>query len=441
MSSGKHLCNYKLVCDTKQINDYLAQYPLENISDINYIEELLNCQYDLSEYKTSLEQHVVNTSNYNDFKDFISVLKQFTGIVKLENLSWNNYNSFLSQADRKNTFYYDLVAIGYSHFSYSQLNGVSNFIPSEEGEKTDFVEHICSVILNYISTTNIFIKLVDDSGLSNSGFYRDVCRALIVLNCKFTEIKILPRIKKIENILGIRFSQWEAAFDDLPVVNISDSDLFSLLPLEVLTEIQTVPNSKLYDYCKSRINSYLDTKDTSAWKSAINNDLNSYEIQSGLLISYQWPSRAYEAVKAYLKEKAENKQMPTDIEKWHRFIGVLKDSGHDLTQLIYDIYGIFLKSSIDVISFKFWISFFDEYIFKKEGPKKDTLRCIFPVNLLDDAECLKWMIDNSKTVLVVYNTAGIQQSDFYKALVERATGENANLAARRLARRMNFLRD
>ena len=104
-----------------------------------------------------------------------------------------------------------------------------------------------------------------------------------------------------------------------------------------------------------------------------------------------------------------------------------------------DIYGIFLKSSIDAPSFKFWISFFDEYIFKKEGPKKDTLRCIFPVILLDDGECLKWMNDHSRTISTIYDAAEIQQSDFYRALMERATGESVNPAARRLAVRMNFL--
>lgn len=439
MSSGKCLCNYKVVCDTKEINEHLIQYPTENISDINYIKELLKCCYDLSEYKDFLEKHVVNTTNYDDFKGFIGVLKQFSGVVKLENLSWNTYYTFLSQVNKQENFYYDLVAIGYSHFSYSQLNGLSNFIPLDEGERNNLVKSVCSVILNYVSSTNIFMKLVDDSGLSSSEFYKKVCQTLIILNCKFTEIKILPRIERIGYILGIRFNQWEAAFDDLPVSDISDSDISSLLPLEVLKEIQSASHSKLHDHCKRRIKSYLDTKDTRSWKSIINNDLNTYEIQVGLLISYQWPSRAYEAVKAYLKEKAENKQTPTDIEKWHNFIGVLKKSGHELAQLVCDVYGIFLKSNIDAPSFKFWISFFDEYIFKKEGPKKDTLRCIFPVNLLDDAECLKWMYDHWRTVLNIYHTAGEQQSDFRKALVERATGEHFNPVAKRLAVLMKFL--
>ena len=439
MSSGKRLCNYKLVCDTKQINDYLAQYPLENISDINYIKELLNCQYDLSKYKTFLEQHVVNTTSYDNFKGFIGVLKQFPGVVKLENLTWGTYTSIFSQADKQNNFYYDLVAIGYSHFSYSQLNGLGNFLSSNEEEQKSIVELVRSVILTYISSAGLFMQLVDDSGLSNSEFYKAICHALIASKCKFTEIRILPLIKKIEDVLGIRFNHWEAAFGDLPVADISDDAIISSLPIDVLKEIQTVPNSKLYDHCKSRIKSYLDTKDTGSWKSVINNDLNTYDIQVGLLISYQWPSRAYEAVKAYLKEKAENKQTPTDIEKWHNFIGVLKQSGHELAQLVCDIYGIFLKSSIDVTSFKFWISFFDEYIFKKEDPEKDTLRCIFPVNLLDDAECLKWIYDHWSTVLNIYHAAGEQQSDFRKALVERATGEYFNPVAKRLAVLMKFL--
>lgn len=439
MSSGKHLCNYKLVCDTKQINDYLAQYPLENISDINYIKELLKCQYDLSEYKTFLEQQVVNTTSYDSFKGFIGVLKQFPGVVKLENLAWGTYASIFSQADKQNNFYYDLVAIGYSHFSYSQLNGLGNFLSSNEEEQKRLIEPVRSVILDYISSAGLFMQLVDDSGLGNSEFYKAICHALIASNCKITEIRILPHLKMIEDVLGIQFNQWEAAFNDLPVADISDDAIISSLPIDVLKEIQTVPNSKLYDHCKSRIKSYLDTKDTGSWKSVINNDLNTYDIQVGLLISYQWPSRAYEAVKAYLKEKAENRQTPTDIEKWHNFIGVLKKSGHELAQLVCDIYGIFLKSSIDAPSFKFWISFFDEYIFKKEGPKKDTLRCIFPVILLDDGECLKWMNDHSRTISTIYDAAEIQQSDFYRALMERATGDNVNPAAKRLAVRMNFL--
>lgn len=439
MSSGKHLCNYKLVCDTKQINDYLAQYPLENISDINYIKELLKCQYDLSEYKTFLERNVVNTTSYDSFKGFIGVLKQFPDVVKLENLAWSTYTSIFSQVDKKNDFYYDLAAIGYSHFSYSQLNGLGNFLSSNEEERKRLIEPIRSVILTYISSAGLFMQLVDDSGLGNSEFYKAICHAMIASKCKITEIRILPRLKMIEDTLGIQFNQWEAAFDDLPVADISDDAILSSLPIDVLKEIQTVPNSKLYDHCKSRIKSYLDTKDTGSWKSVINNDLNNYDIQVGLLISYQWPSRAYEAVKAYLKEKAENKQTPTDIEKWHNFIGVLKKSGHELAQLVCDVYGIFLKSGIDAPAFKFWISFFDEYIFKKEGPKKDTLRCIFPVILLDDEECLKWMNDHSQTISTIYDAAEIQQNDFYRALMERATGEDVNPATRRLAVRMNFL--
>lgn len=439
MSSGKHLCNYKLVCDTKQINDYLAQYPLENISDINYIKELLKCQYDLSEYKTFLERNVVNTTSYDSFKGFIGVLKQFPDVVKLENLAWSTYTSIFSQVDKKNDFYYDLAAIGYSHFSYSQLNGLGNFLSSNEEERKRLIEPIRSVILTYISSAGLFMQLVDDSGLGNSEFYKAICYAMIASKCKITEIRILPRLKMIEDTLGIQFNQWEAAFDDLPVADISDDAILSSLPIDVLKEIQTVPNSKLYDHCKSRIKSYLDTKDTGSWKSVINNDLNNYDIQVGLLISYQWPSRAYEAVKAYLKEKAENKQTPTDIEKWHNFIGVLKKSGHELAQLVCDVYGIFLKSGIDAPAFKFWISFFDEYIFKKEGPKKDTLRCIFPVILLDDEECLKWMNDHSQTISTIYDAAEIQQNDFYRALMERATGEDVNPATRRLAVRMNFL--
>ena len=439
MSSGKCLYNYKVVCDTKQINEHLIQYPIENINDINYIQELLKCQYDLSEYRAFLEKHVVNTTNYDDFKGFIGVLKQFPGVVKLENLAWATYASIFSQVDKQNAFYYDLVAIGYSHFSYSQLNGLGNFLSSNEEEQKCLIEPVRSVILRYISSAGLFIQLMDDSGLGNSEFYKAICHALIASKRKFTEIRILPHLKMIEDTLGIQFNQWEAAFDDLPVADISDDAIISSLPIDVLKEIQTVPNSKLYDHCKSRIKSYLDTKDTGSWKSVINNDLNNYDIQVGLLISYQWPSRAYEAVKAYLKEKAENKQTPTDIEKWHNFIGVLKKSGHELAQLVCDIYGIFLKSSIDAPSFKFWISFFDEYIFKKEGPKKDTLRCIFPVILLDDEECLKWMNDHSKTISTIYDAAEIQQNDFYRALMERATGENVNPAARRLAVRMNFL--
>lgn len=439
MSSGKCLYNYKVVCDTKQINEHLIQYPIENINDINYIQELLKCQYDLSEYRAFLEQHVVNTTNYDDFKGFIGVLKQFPGVVKLENLAWATYASIFSQVDKQNAFYYDLVAIGYSHFSYSQLNGLGNFLSSNEEEQKRLIEPVRSVILRYISSAGLFIQLMDDLGLGNSEFYKAICHALIASKCKFTEIRILPHLKMIEDTLGIQFNQWEAAFDDLPVADISDDAILSSLPIDVLKEIQTVPNSKLYDHCKSRIKSYLDTKDTGSWKSVINNDLNNYDIQVGLLISYQWPSRAYEAVKAYLKEKAENKQTPTDIEKWHNFIGVLKKSGHELAQLVCDVYGIFLKSSIDAPAFKFWISFFDEYIFKKEGPKKDTLRCIFPVILLDDEECLKWMNDHSQTISTIYDAAEIQQNDFYRALMERATGEDVNPAARRLAVRMNFL--
>lgn len=439
MSSGKHLCNYELVCDTKQINDYLAQYPLEDINDVNYIKELLNCQYDLSEYKTFLEKYVVTTTRYDDFKGFIGVLKQFPGIIQLENLLWSTYASFLTQSDKQENFYCDLVAIGFSYFSCGQLNGVSNFLPSDEEEKADFIKNVCSIILNYISPTNLFMRLVDDSGLSSSEFYKNICHAMIVSNCKFTEIKILPDINKIEEVLGIHFNQWEGAFDDLPVAGIGDNTISSLLPFTVLKEMQRVPDSMLYNQCKIRIKRYLDTKDTNAWKSVINNGLDVYEIQVGLLISYQWPSRAYEAVKAYLKEKAETKQTPMDIEKWRSFIGVLKDSNHDLTQLVCDIYDIFLRSGIDVQAFKFWMPFFDEYIFKDKHLKKDTLRCIFPVILLDNAECLRWMNDHSETVSAIYNAAGTQQSDFYRALMERATGENANPAARRLAVRLKFL--
>ena len=44
--------------------------------------------------------------------------------------------------------------------------------------------------------------------------------------------------------------------------------------------------------------------------------------------------------------------------------------------------------------------------------------------------------DHSRTISTIYDAAEIQQSDFYRALMERATG---NPAARRLAVRMNFL--
>ena len=49
------------------------------------------------------------------------------------------------------------------------------------------------------------------------------------------------------------------------------------------------------------------------------------------------------------------------------------------------------------------------------------------------------MNDHSRTISTIYDAAEIQQSDFYRALMERATGESVNPAARRLAVRMNFL--
>mgnify|MGYP006876001197 FL=1 len=114
----------------------------------------------MSEYKTFLEQNVVNTTSYDSFKGFIGVLKQFPGVVKLENLAWSTYTSIFSQADKQNDFYYDLVAIGYSHFSYSQLNGLGNFLSSNEEEQKRLIESVRSVISDYISSAGLFMQLV-----------------------------------------------------------------------------------------------------------------------------------------------------------------------------------------------------------------------------------------------------------------------------------------
>jgi len=287
---------YKLICDTNSLNDYLCtiEGPID-MDAIEYIPYLKERKYTFDKFEKHIKELIDKDKNYLDntaifYKRLKEVIKNKP--IKDNPLTDSNIYSLFTSTDKKNPFYYDLVAMRIAKFGAFSNSYKTYFDDILGNEDSEVIKEVANVI-EYYTTYGDLLLNVDIMG--SYPLYMGIINKLMIepvgtqsLNLasvlkKFdtiTEKGNLPPKLLIENLNGWKF---------LKDIHIKNNNINSVIPSIPFFNNALEVNNELSKYCIDTAKEYLDSIEFEKWKKYLE-DTSIYEIQLSLLFpDYELP--------------------------------------------------------------------------------------------------------------------------------------------------------
>ena len=125
-----------------------------------------------------------------------------------------------------------------------------------------------------------------------------------------------------------------------------------------------------------------------------------------------------------MASKALEKNINLNLKKWAEFLKNVEKSGNNLSYIFIDVMNISSTKSLSKAQFLFWGEFFFKYALAEQQINKETLNKLLPAGLLNDDHCLDIIIENSATVLKIYEAAEEEGLEFKNKLIVAAKQGN-----------------
>lgn len=410
------ISKYRIKCDENELDEKLAAYPLNQLSQVEYVPALKKEGYALEKYTKKLKEDAKQQMTLPLYSVLIPRLKEVVerhiSINVLNNIA--TLSSFLQKmrpaADYRDLMY-DFLAIGLVKFDFKALRTQRIFSILEGNNREEISKRIADCIEYYMDCGDILLRAKQ---MEQSVLYQDVCKTLISGDIKrshyYNLVKVIPEFETITVSIGVDkhdLAQFLSRGNIDKISEIDKSKVEQCISKAFLQYTNDIADNEFVSETRNRVLRYLEELSEEEWLGYLQQGMESYGISVGLLLQFKWTDAAMLALKGFLEEAAKNKTLPGEHEQWDRLIAGIQQTGKNLKQTFGNVYDQLKERPISADEFKFWADWiFEEHVIE---PVQSTLRRFIPEKFLDDKECLEIMVRHKEMVKEIYHAAGAQQ--------------------------------
>ena len=402
---------YKISCDEAALNDYLKQLKFAQLAEIETISYIID-DYDLTPYITHL-QDFKNTAYglpASDLETLIKRLKEVEHPYSLK-LDDNYIVSFFNSSSENPYLYYELIAMRISRYaSFMHTDVFSKVLDSTD--KT-LINEVANRVVYYTSLTTLLLNL--------NSFNRTLVKEVIHVLLENKDIKIQSNILDIiksYNLIKSKlkegceesfFEKLDASYnEEAPII--SSEDVPSI-PIEYYEDVVKHTNSCLTQHSIEVAHKYLDNISKAEWEVYIEKNKN--ECYLALLVGFL-PQNYKDAFVVILNSYVDN-GTKLHSESYHKFLELSQKKHDDLGYFFKNIRDKFCnKGGMTLPKFTLLIDALIEYGHLVD--REESLRTIFPVDILGNDVVMQKILKNKEVVLNVYNKS--ENKDQFRGKIE-----------------------
>ena len=406
---------YKISCDLGALNDYLKQLKLTQLSEIEIIPYIID-DYDLTSYIKYL-QDFKNTANGLSAADLEILIKRLKEVEHPYSLKLDDSYivSFFNSSAENPYLYYELIAMRISRYaSFMHTDAFSKVLDSTD--KT-LINEVANRVIYYTSLTDLLLNL--------NSFNRILVKEVIHVLLENKDIKIQSNILDIiksYNLIKSKlkegseesfFEKLDASYNE-EVSIISKEDVPSI-PIEYYEDVVKHPKSNLTQHSIEVAHKYLDNISKAEWEICI--EKNNRESHLALLVNCL-PQNYKDAFETRLNVYVDNdSKLP--LESYQKFLNLSKNKNNDLGYYFKNIRDKFCsKGGMTLPKFTLLIDALIEYGHLSD--KEESLRTIFPVDILGNDIVIQKILNNRIVVLNVYKKS--ENKDQFRSKINSLKG-------------------
>ena len=333
----------------------------------------------------------------SDLETLIKRLKEVEHPYSLK-LDDNYIVSFFNSSVKDSYLYYELIAMRISRYaSFMHTDAFSKVLDSTDKK---LINEVANRVVYYTSLTTLLLNL--------NSFNRTLVKEVIHVLLENKDIKIQSNILDIiksYNLIKSKlkegseesfFEKLDASYNE-EVSIISKEDVPSI-PIEYYEDVVKHPNSNLTQHSIEVAHKYLDNISKAEWEVYIEQNKN--ECQLALLVGCL-PQSYKDAFETRLNAYVDNgtKLHPKSYQK---FLILSRNKNNDLGYYFKNIRDKFCnKGGMTLPKFTLLIDALIEYGHLSD--KEESLRTIFPVDILGNDIVIQKILNNQIVVLNIYN--------------------------------------
>lgn len=420
-----NLDKYKIRCNNEDdLDRLLSELSIEMLDSYNFIPKLFDL-YPLNKYKGHIKALIGDNtvqSNLEQLKIVIKRNKEIEKRISTEIPDANIYTHFIS-INTDNDLFYDLLAMRIAKFNTFNVSYVSYFVTHLNSNDGVTIEKIAERIEFYTSFGDLLLNL---SAFTQFPLYRGIVKNLILENSEGIKENISDLLKQFITIRELCEVSSRELINKLNVcadfLEIDNSNIEDAIPYELLKETKDEDLEIVRKY-NDKVIDYLQSLTLEDWEKAFEN-LESYEVKTALLLDYKWNTNSKDGLTNLLKKIARKEIGIPAKEGWNEFIAKLEKQEIILKPIFKDIRDV-LCGGADHLSKEMFL-FFGEWLFKYSNleEKTDSLRKIFPSNIIKDDDILEVIINNKeKMSLIIEKEDDDNANNFKEAIREYAEEE------------------
>lgn len=431
------ICKYKIKCDEKAVDEYLASLSHKDLEGINYVpilqDEKYGLKFNLVKYIQKLQDDIKVASNIQEYSVLLVRLKEALNMEDEENhiidigrlANFGELSNYMQMAKNDRSFErikFDILAIALVKFDYNSLQSnptFSEYFRDDNKEIEQVAQKVAECIEYYMDYGEILLQA---ESMKQSVLYQRVCQLLTEDEHQRAQYlalkKIVPKFETIvvstginQNDLAKHLSLWK--IDNIE--NLDKSEVEQVITKSFLQFTKNIVDNEFIDGARKRVLQYLKGLSHDEWKKYLQQGMESYGIWGGLFLKFEWTDSAMLAVKELFEEAAKEQRILGTHKKWNELVDSLRNNNKSLKQTFGNVYDNLKGRKISADEFKFWA----DWIFEADVIKPDeaTLRRFMPEQFLEDRDCIKIMLRHKETVKAIYLAAKEEKKDFENHLL------------------------
>lgn len=406
---------YKLVTTEKELNDHLISVDIPKLKEVDFIP-FIKSEYSFESFEKKLEYLIKENAPKND-KETMSVLYSRYKEVsqekplkeKLDDVTIYNLFNSCTEAD---DFYYDLTAMRISKLDKFSSSFSSIFDTVLQKTNEEVVKKIAEQQEYYLTYDEILLGL---KTFNNNPLFKAIAKYLSVNSVgtyKADIVKLISNFKEIcelgefePKVLLKKLECWSSFY--MKEVN-KDNVKQTVSPFFL-----EVSKDESFETCKHSleiVKEYLNSLSEENWKEAFK-DLRSYEIEVSLIVGYEFPTSAFEALKFVLKEIAEGSLPIPDKSRMDTIMGKLVKQGKSFKATFNSVRDSLDR--LDNISIPLF-NFFGDWLFNYAdlADHQSSLRTIFKPDIIRDNGCIQIISTHREKLPAIIREAKGEAQDF-----------------------------
>lgn len=400
---------YNISCNVKELDTYLSKQPSDSLK---LLEAFKYIEIDNKEQFSGYETNIISIikSNPNDEK---TVPLMYERLKELDypvthNLSDSAIVTLFSKLQPEENFYYDLICMRISRLATFQ--GGNSPLVSQIMSKIepDFIKRIANLIHYYINFDNLLHNI---SVMKGYPLYVEVCKELISnkeykhranLHQLLSDYQTIKDTTKLNSQQIISCYNWWDSFNRITVTNIIS------IPISYFEDAKENPD-KLFDHCKHVATEYLISKNKNDWIKCIESESYEYKLICVLTLKNEY---CYEAFQELMLKKAKGENDKLNKNVATILLSLAIKNNRSLKILFNDIRDLFCNGNYEMTVVLF--DFFGEWLFQYSDieNKKEALRRILPIKILENDSVISVMINNPDLINKMINNSEDGGQDF-----------------------------